>query len=141
LQFFVSIPTQPQFLERFLQAACYEILDEYLKMRICKLAQFFSECSLHYGKLSQYKPSMVALSSVVLALHTCGCPSWTPTLSKVSMVDPQNLTLMNCVKNLFDCITNFPAHLSASRDKYFVDAVPPLPCTIPALFRLPTKKF
>ncbi|XP_068701086.1 G2/mitotic-specific cyclin-A-like isoform X1 [Montipora foliosa] len=115
INFDVSVPTIVNFLERFVKAAdCpesdhpkFEALSKYL----CELTLLDADPYL------KYLPSTIAASSIVLALHTLGFQSWSPTLSHYTGF--QLLDLQACLHNLHRTFSHASKHpQQAIREKY-----------------------
>ena len=79
LSYDITIPTEIDFLPRYLTAATYN-LSERDKSRICLLANYYCELTILYYTFLKYKSSTIAIVSVSLALATLGANVWTPTL-------------------------------------------------------------
>ena len=86
LGFNLSTPTVKTFLLRFLKAAESTPGD-----KLDCLASFLAELTLLEYSFLPYKPSMVAASAVMLALHTLNRPAWTTTLEHYAVYTTQDL--------------------------------------------------
>lgn len=115
LNFDVSVPTILNFLERFLKAV--ECTDSD-RPKVEALAKYLCELTLVDGEaFLKYFPSTIAATSVVLALHTLGLPSWNPTLCHYTGF--QLLDLQPCLHDLHRTFSLAPKHAQkAVREKY-----------------------
>ena len=80
LSYDIIIPTEIDFLPRYLNAAIFDLSDRN-KRGVCFLANYFCEVTILYYTFIKYKSSTIAMVSVSLALATLGEKMWTPTLN------------------------------------------------------------
>lgn len=106
LGFNLSTPTAKTFLLRFLKAAESTPGD-----KLDCLASFLAELTLLEYSFLPYKPSMVAASAVMLALHTLNRPAWTTTLEHYAVYTTQDLK--PCVLALHQVCARSPSLLCA----------------------------
>lgn len=112
LGFNLSTPTVKTFLLRFLKAAESTPGD-----KLDCLASFLAELTLLEYSFLPYKPSMVAASAVMLALHTLNRPAWTTTLEHYAVYTTQDLK--PCVTALHQVfLATSSSSLPAIREKY-----------------------
>lgn len=115
INFDVSVPTVLNFLERFVKATECSDSDS---PKVEALAKYLCELTLlDADPYLKYLPSTIAASSVVLALHTLGLPSWNATLCHYTGF--QLLDLQACLHDLhrtFSLAAKNPQQ--AIREKY-----------------------
>ena len=121
LDYRISFPTEPQFLERFIRAGQADLESEALRTTLFRLAYYYCESTLLDYHFTLFKPSTVGLSSVVLALYTLRRRPWTPTLEHYSEETWTDPVFRQCVRAMQECILH-PHHpdLTAIQEKYGV---------------------
>ncbi|XP_062513867.1 cyclin-A2-like [Corticium candelabrum] len=111
LTFDLAAPTILNFLDRYVTVAGANERTEHL-------AKYLAELSLLDGDpYLKYPPSVIAASSVALALHTFSLPAWTPTLVHYSGYATGDVQA--CLQDLHCTFSHAPRHhQQAIRDKY-----------------------
>ena len=103
IDYSLCFPTEPQFLDRFIRAGAAH-LEEREHALLYRVSHFYCESTLVEFRFSLFRPSTVALSSVVLALYAMGRRPWTATLAHYSRETWTNQLFRACVMAMQDCI-------------------------------------
>jgi cyclin A len=113
LEFCLTVATAKNFLRRYLKAAAAD-------PTVTMLATYLCELSLHEYSFVKYLPSLVAASSVCLALHTLGNTNcWNTTLEYYSHHRLTDVDMRTCITDLLNLHKSAPkSSLPAVQEKY-----------------------
>jgi len=116
LKFNLSPPTTKTYLHRYLKAVDADD-------KVTALASYLSELSLVEYQFINHSPSSIALSSVIVALHTLGRPFSRETLEFYAGYTKESFTkdiqLVSCVRDLHNLFANIhQSPFTAVKDKY-----------------------
>ena len=118
LNYELTIPTEVDFLPRFISAACYSYNAETVQ-KVTFLANFFAETTLLHYHYIKYKPSTIAVVCVSLALATLGLTVWNRTLTYYSPIPCNHQVFAECMTKLLkDLKTPSPNGENSVQKKY-----------------------
>jgi len=109
IRFEVVVPTIAPFLARYGKAGG---LDSTGK----QLASYIAELGMHKYEHIKYAPSMVAASSVALAMRMRGKGGWTSTLQTTSTYSESQI--LACMRDINELVKAPPAEMKSVKNKY-----------------------
>ena len=100
LDFNVSVVTEKNFLKRYLLAAVAGFTDEALIHKTVCLSHFLVERSIQVYDFLRFPPSIIACSSICIALHTLQMDPWTQTLEYYTAISQSNPLFLSCTDSM-----------------------------------------
>lgn len=109
LAFNLAAPTPWEFTRRYCSAG-------NIDSRVKNLAFFLTELTMLHPSYLKHRPSIMAASSISLALYTVHHPPWSPCLYRASGYTEENLR--DCMKDIHDCHCRNGGVLGAEADPH-----------------------
>lgn len=118
LNYAITIVTDIPFLSRYTLIVCNN-LPETERELLTVHSKYYSGLSLLYYPCSLYKPSIMALSCVSLALYTLNHDPWPDCLKVDSQEEWTSTPLRECIQKLQKFIKSPPyPNLNATKENY-----------------------